>query len=78
MNEKKLFVAILNNETKQAILKITERRLRQYRWGTLEKGITKTDKDLWEVIDSDPMLKDIGVDHNKVEKNIMKVYALKA
>lgn len=78
MNEKKLFVAILNNETKQAILKITERRLRQYRWGTLEKGITKTDRDLWEVIDSDPMLKDIGVDHNKVEKNIMKVYALKA
>lgn len=78
MNEKKLFVAILNNETKSAILKITERRLRQYRWGTLEKGITKTDRDLWEVIDSDPMLRDIGVDHNKVEKNIMKVYALKA
>ena len=78
MNEKKLFVAILNNETKQAILKITDRRLRQYRYGTLEKGITETDRAAWAVIDSDPMLKDIGVDHNKVEKNIMKVYALKA
>ena len=78
MNEKKFFVKILNNETKQAILKITDRRLRQYRYNTLEKGITEIDRNCWSTIDNDPMLKDIGVDHTKIEKNIMRMYALKA